>query len=99
MCAAAHARRPNNTRNAPQVEWLAPRPLWEFVTQWSIPKNQGKWASRLKCNTYYYRTNYLLLLGASLLAALLRQPLALLAALLGLVALLVFNDPFASSLK
>lgn len=83
-----------------QVDWLVPpRPVWEFVSKFSIPKNQSKWASRLKCNTYYYRTNYLVLLSTALLLALLRRPLGLAAAVLGVAALMAFNDPFATSLK
>jgi hypothetical protein len=82
-----------------QVEWLAPRPIWEFLSKFSIPKNQNKWSSRLKCNVYYYRTNYLFLLAISLLAAFFRKPLSLLAAFLALIALLTFNDPFTNSLK
>jgi hypothetical protein len=27
-----------------------PRPVWEFCSGFSIPKNQAKWTSRLKCN-------------------------------------------------
>lgn len=82
-----------------QVDWLAPRPVWEFLTKFSIPKNQSKWTSRLKCNAYYYRTNYLLLLVLALVAAFLRQPLSLLAAALSITGLLSFNDPFAVSIK
>lgn len=28
----------------------APRPIWEVCSGVSIPKNQTKWTSRLKCN-------------------------------------------------
>lgn len=83
----------------PQVDWLAPRPVSEFFSKFSIPKNHSKWTSRLKCNAYYYRTSYLALLAASLALALLRRPLGLLGAALALLALLVFNDPFTVSLK
>ena len=82
-----------------QVEWFAPRPIWEFFSNFSIPKNQTKWTSRLKCNAYYYRTNYLGILTLALLAVFLRQPWGLLASVLSIVALLCFNDPFASSIK
>eukprot|EP00775_Hariotina_reticulata_P011242 gene11242-11391_t len=82
-----------------EVEWLAPRPIWEFLSKFNIPKNQSKWSSRLKCNVYYYRTNYLFLLTTCLVAAFFRKPLSLLAAFLALIALLTFNDPFTNSLK
>lgn len=82
-----------------EVDWKAPRPVWEFVSKFSIPKNQSKWTSRLKCNIYYYRTNYLVLLVLALALALLRRPLGLLGAALSLVALMCFNDPFTSSLN
>jgi hypothetical protein len=48
---------------------------------------------------YYYRTNYVAVLLLALLLACMRQPLALLAAVLSLLVLLCFNDPFTSSLK
>lgn len=48
---------------------------------------------------YYYITNYLAILGASLLLLLLRRPLALVGAALGVVALLSLNDPFSAALK
>lgn len=82
-----------------QVDWLAPRPVWEFFSKFSIPKNQTKWTSRLKCNVYYYRTNYLAVLVLALLAAFFRQPLSLLASGLSILALLCFNDPFTAAVK
>eukprot|EP00878_Enallax_costatus_P043280 GHUV01051164.1.p1 GENE.GHUV01051164.1~~GHUV01051164.1.p1 ORF type:complete len:125 (-),score=31.09 GHUV01051164.1:431-805(-) len=82
-----------------QVDWKAPRPIWEFVSKFSVPKNHNKWTSRLKCNVYYYRTNYLIILALALVVAFLRRPLSLVAATCSLLALLSFNDPFAVSLK
>ena len=82
-----------------KVELQAPRPLWEFCTKFSVPKNQAKWASRAKCNAYYYRSNYLSILALALLGALARTPRALLGGALGLLALLCLNDPFAAALK
>jgi hypothetical protein len=98
-----HTPRPLDHRRSPptlhQVELQAPRPLWEFCTKFSIPKNQAKWSSRAKCNAYYYRSNYLAILGLALLGALLRTPRALLGGALGLLALLCLNDPFAAAFK
>jgi hypothetical protein len=82
-----------------QVDYFAPRPLWEFFQKFTIPKNQTKWTSRLKCNVYYYRTNYLGVLVLALLVAFLWQPLSLLASALCITALLSFNDPFAATVK
>lgn len=89
----------SSTVQQKQVDWLAPRPIWEFFSKFSIPKNQTKWTSRLKCNVYYYRTNYLGILVLGLLGVFLRLPWGLLASALGLSALLCFNDPFAAGLK
>lgn len=33
-----------------EVELKAPRAAWEFFASFTIPKNQTKWTSRLKCN-------------------------------------------------
>lgn len=82
-----------------EVDWLAPRPVGEFFSKFSIPKNQTKWTSRLKCNVYYYRTNYLAVLVLALLAAFFRQPLSLLASGLSILALLCFNDPFTAAVN
>ncbi|KAF8057756.1 PRA1A2 [Scenedesmus sp. PABB004] len=84
-----------------EVDWAAPRPVWEFlqVSKFSVPNSHSKWTSRLKCNAYYYRTNYLALLAAALAAGLARRPLGLLGAAIALAAALAFNDPFAASLN
>lgn len=83
----------------PQADWAAPRPLWEFCTKFSIPKNHTKWTSRLKCNAYYYRSNYLALLLLSASVALLRQPLALAGALLLVLGAMLLNEPFSTAFK
>ncbi|KAJ7283103.1 hypothetical protein O6H91_Y347500 [Diphasiastrum complanatum] len=45
-----------------EVEWSTPpRPLAEFFSKFTVPKTRAKWTSRLKCNLYYYRTNYFIL--------------------------------------
>lgn len=82
-----------------EVDWKAPRPLWEFFSKFGPPKNQTKWISRLKCNVYYYRTNYLLILLLTYCLAFLRNPVALGATCICTFALLCFNDPFANALN
>ncbi|KAI8474091.1 MAG: PRA1 family protein-domain-containing protein [Monoraphidium minutum] len=82
-----------------ETELKAPRAAWEFFSGFSIPKNQTKWTSRLKCNVYYYISNYLLLLALCLAGFLLRRPLGLAGAGLSLLALLCFNDPFAAAVN
>lgn len=82
-----------------QVDWVSPRPLWEFASNISIPKNQTKWTSRLKCNAYYYRANYLGLLLVCALVTLFRQPLALLGVLLLAAAAMTLNDPAVTAAK
>mmetsp|Transcript_24643 Transcript_24643/g.61948 ORF Transcript_24643/g.61948 Transcript_24643/m.61948 type:complete len:225 (+) Transcript_24643:528-1202(+) len=81
-----------------EVEWNSPpRPVTEFFAKFSPPKNQAKWTSRVKCNVYYYRTNYVLLVLLGYLLAFFRNPLALLALGNGLLAGLLMNDTFARS--
>ena len=59
---------------------LAPRRrgVFDFLplaaTGWSVPGSQKKWSSRVKCNTYYYRTDYLIGFFVIELAALLTKP-------------------------
>ncbi|GBF97500.1 hypothetical protein Rsub_10423 [Raphidocelis subcapitata] len=76
-----------------------PRPALEFFTGFSIPKNQTKWTSRLKCNVYYYINNYLLLLALALGGFMARRPLGLVGAAVALCALLSLNDPFAAAVN
>ena len=80
-----------------QVDWKArPRPLAEMVRKFSIPTKSKKWTSRLKCNVYYYRANYFLMLLMAYLVNFYRNPLQLLG-LLGLAGtLLCLNDNFAT---
>ncbi len=73
--------------------------MLEFISKLSVPKNQSKWTSRLKCNVYYYRTNYLVLLVLCAAGMLMRNPLALLGVLSLLLALASFNDPFTTGMK
>lgn len=81
-----------------QVELAAPRP-WasEFFSKLGPPPR--RWASRLKCNLYYYRTNYILLALLPLLACFLLNLRALLALGVLLAALLCTNDPMAQSVR
>ncbi|GBG58800.1 hypothetical protein CBR_g200 [Chara braunii] len=83
-----------------EVEWSAPpRPLSEFFAKFTPPKNQSKWKSRLKCNFYYYRTNYFILLLLVLGLGFLRNPLALVAVGLAALSAMCLNDTFALSLS
>jgi hypothetical protein len=82
-----------------QVDWKAPRPPGEFLSKFSPPKNTSKWVSRVKCNVYYYRTNYVFLLAVSFVFSFLRNPLALVALKIASLALLCLNDPFATGLR
>mmetsp|Transcript_39831 Transcript_39831/g.113006 ORF Transcript_39831/g.113006 Transcript_39831/m.113006 type:complete len:223 (-) Transcript_39831:16-684(-) len=79
-----------------EVEWNSPpRPLSEFFTKFTPPKNQSKWSSRVKCNIYYYRTNYLVVVLLGYIAAFIRNPFALLGLANALLGALMLNDSFA----
>mmetsp|Transcript_13733 Transcript_13733/g.23230 ORF Transcript_13733/g.23230 Transcript_13733/m.23230 type:complete len:212 (-) Transcript_13733:315-950(-) len=81
-----------------EVEWKAPpRSPKEFFAKFTPPKTAAKWQSRLKCNIYYYRTNYVILLVLALLFAFYRSPMALLSIALLCFAMLCTNDTFATS--
>ena len=83
-----------------QVEWSQPPQLpREFFGKFSLPSTQRKLETRLKCNTYYYRANYLLILVAALLVAFLRSPWALLATLAAMLGSLCLNNTFSVSLR
>eukprot|EP00271_Cylindrocystis_brebissonii_P006734 TRINITY_DN19514_c0_g1_i1.p1 TRINITY_DN19514_c0_g1~~TRINITY_DN19514_c0_g1_i1.p1 ORF type:complete len:212 (-),score=21.22 TRINITY_DN19514_c0_g1_i1:517-1152(-) len=83
-----------------EVEWsAAPRPLSEFFQRFTSPKNYSKWTGRLKCNFYYYRTNYFALLILVLTLAFLRNPSALVAVFLTALSLACMNDSFALALS
>nr|CAB3465054.1 unnamed protein product [Digitaria exilis] len=46
-----------------EVDWSTPpRPVPEFFSRFTVPRSYSKWTSRLKCNLYYYRTNYFILI-------------------------------------
>jgi len=46
-----------------EVDWSTPpRPVSEFFSRFTAPRSYSKWTSRLKCNLYYYRTNYFILI-------------------------------------
>eukprot|EP00897_Mesotaenium_endlicherianum_P010257 jgi/Mesen1/925/ME000117S00079 len=79
-----------------EVEWTTPpRPLTEFFQKFSTPKSYSKWEGRLKCNAYYYRTNYFAIITLVLVFAFLRNPLALGAVALAAFSLACLNDSFA----
>ena len=69
----------------------------DVVGQCSTPRNQRKWESRLKCNVYYYHTNYVILLATCLLLPQYSHPLALLGSLVLVVSVLLLNNTFANS--
>lgn len=79
-----------------QIDWKArPRPLVEMVRNFTLPRSSKKLKSRLKCNVYYYRANYFLLVVFSYLLSFYRNPGSLAALAVGVVALLCVNDNFA----
>lgn len=81
-----------------EVDWSSPpRPLSEFFSRFTVPKSLGKWDSRLKCNLYYYRTNYFIMIVFILGLGFLTRPLAILSAFLTAVTVAFLNDSFAGS--
>lgn len=83
-----------------EVEWSQPpRPVPEFFAKFTVPKSQSKWDGRFKCNMYYYRTNYFILLTLVLVIAFVRNPLALVAVFLTILNLACLNDSFAVALS
>ncbi|CAH2054063.1 unnamed protein product [Thlaspi arvense] len=81
-----------------EVEWSTrPRSLAEFFSRFAFPRSFSKWMSRLKCNLYYYRTNYFILLILVLGLALITRPLAILGAALLALSLAFLNDSFAAT--
>ncbi|KAL5717251.1 PRA1 protein A1 [Ranunculus cassubicifolius] len=79
-----------------EVDWSSPpRPLAEFFSRFTIPRSYSKWTSRLKCNLYYYRTNYFLMIILVLLLGFIRRPLAIVAAVLTGLSIAFLNDSFA----
>lgn len=79
-----------------EVDWTSPpRPLAEFFAKFSVPRSIAKWESRSKCNLYYYRTNYFILLAVIVEIAFLRNPLALFAVIMAALCVACLNDSFA----
>ena len=83
-----------------QVDWTEPpRPVGEFFAHFSQPQSQQNIQARLKCNVYYYRTNYAILLLVVLAFTFLRNLSALIAIVTCALGLLCLNDTFATSLR
>ncbi|KAH8501497.1 hypothetical protein POPTR_008G060400v4 [Populus trichocarpa] len=81
-----------------EVDWTSPpRPLNEFFSRFTIPRSYSKWSSRLKCNSYYYRTNYFILILLILGVACILRPLAILATALSALSIAFLNDSFAAT--
>ncbi|KAL1200566.1 PRA1 family protein A1 [Cardamine amara subsp. amara] len=81
-----------------EVDWSSPpRPPSEFFSRFTVPKSFAKWDSRLKCNLYYYRTNYFIMIVFILGLGFLTRPLAILAAILTALSVAFLNDSFAGS--
>ncbi|KAI6675139.1 hypothetical protein NL676_003045 [Syzygium grande] len=81
-----------------EVDWsLPPRPLPEFFSRFTVPRSYAKWSSRLKCNLYYYRTNYFIMIVVILALGFLTRPLAIVAALLTTLSIAFLNDSFAGT--
>ena len=87
-------------QNGAQVDWKTPpRPFSEFLSRFSFPKTQQKLQQRFKCNVYYFRSNYAVIVLVSCIVALVRRPLGLMG-IFGLgFGLLCLNDTFASMLR
>lgn len=83
-----------------EVEWSQPpRPVSEFFSRFSFPKTQQKLQQRFKCNVYYYRSNYALIVLVSFVIAFIRRPTALLSILAFGFGSLCLNDTFATMLS
>ena len=80
------------------MEWQTrPRPLAEFFRSFQAPGSKDKWAARVKCNIYYYRANYAVLIVLCFAVSFYRNPYAIAALLVSLFSVLLTNDTFASS--
>ncbi|OAY77184.1 PRA1 family protein A2 [Ananas comosus] len=76
-----------------EVDWSTPpRPVSEFFSRFTVPRSYSKWNSRLKCNLYYYRTNYFIMIMFILGLGFLRKPLAIVAAILTGLTIAFLND-------
>lgn len=83
-----------------EVDWsIPPRPLGEFFGKFSVPKNDSKWEARFRCNLFYYRTNYVILVGSVFVLAFVRNPLALGAVSVTGLSVACLNDSFAITLS
>ncbi|XP_059595111.1 PRA1 family protein A1 isoform X1 [Vitis vinifera] len=81
-----------------EVDWSTPpRPLSEFFSRFTLPRSYSKWSSRLKCNFYYYRTNYFIMIVFILGMGFLRRPIAIVAAFLTALSIAFLNDSFAGT--
>ncbi|PPR96775.1 hypothetical protein GOBAR_AA23891 [Gossypium barbadense] len=81
-----------------EVDWSSPpRPLSEFFSRFTVPRSYAKWNSRLKCNLYYYRTNYFILIVLIVGLGFLRRPVAVLAEILTALSIAFLNDSFAGT--
>nr|DAD45654.1 TPA_asm: hypothetical protein HUJ06_003884 [Nelumbo nucifera] len=76
-----------------EVDWsLPPRPLAEMFSKFTFPRSHAEWNSRLKCNLYYYRTNYFIMIIYILGMGFLRRPLAIVASLVIALSVAFLND-------
>ncbi|EPS58479.1 hypothetical protein M569_16335, partial [Genlisea aurea] len=81
-----------------EVDWSSPpRPVSEFFSRFTFPRSFAKWTSRLKCNLYYYRANYFIMIIFILGMGFLRRPLAIVAALMTALSIAFLNDSFAGT--
>ncbi|KAG8085807.1 hypothetical protein GUJ93_ZPchr0010g8986 [Zizania palustris] len=78
-----------------EVDWSAPpRPVPEFFSRFTAPRSYSKWTSRLKCNLYYYRTNYFILIMFILGVGFIWKPIAILAAFMTGISIAFLNDRY-----
>ena len=71
----------------------------QFVSGFAPAQQGTKLQGRVKCNVYYYRTNYLLYTGLLLSAALYRHLTSLPALSLCFLGFLCLNDTFATAVR
>ncbi|XP_042445795.1 PRA1 family protein A1-like isoform X1 [Zingiber officinale] len=80
-----------------EVEWSSPsRSILEFFSRFTVLRSYSKWSNRLKCNLYYYRTNYFILIFFVLAVGFLLKPLDVVAAFLTGLSNAFLNDRFSS---
>ena len=84
-----------------EVEWSEPpRPFREFLGgRFGAPKTKERLVARLKCNLYYYRTNYAAVIAFAFAFMFWRNPWALVALGLVAIAALCYVDTFAAALS